>query len=261
LIGLGIFVFGFLRVVAAADALGILVGVAGSIVWQCGTFLEERSPEFRALNSTLARDVMRTGRINVPGWLKVGKLREQLPASNGGTFFVTIQDGYESGIVLPEHLQAVSDDEARYLPIGQVARPISFVDSIRGDDSLLTALVAMDRYWRDYVLVLDRRERIAGAVTRNEIAGATKNHQIEPAWTSAGRPPVEAQCEAGITLPRHLQRGARMHSGARFRISGHSGNAHNCDVGVGWSNSAPRNQAEPPYPTLGRTIIGVSRLA
>lgn len=177
LVGLGIGLFGFLRVVAAADAFGILISVARSIVWQCGTFLEERSPEFRVLNSTLARDVMRTGRIDVPGRLKVAKLR--LPPSNPRTFFVALQDGYESGILLPEQLHAVSEDEAHHLNVAIVASPISYVDSIRGDDSLLTALMGMERSRRDHVVVLDWRERIAGVVTRNEIASITNGQTVE----------------------------------------------------------------------------------
>jgi hypothetical protein len=177
LVGLGIGLFGFLRVVASADAFGILISVVGSIVWQCGTFLEERSPEFRVLNSTLARDVMRTGRIDVPGRLKAAKLR--LLSSQPGTFFVAMQDGYESGILLPEQLHAVSEDEAHHLTVAIVASPISYVDSIRGDDSLLTALMGLERSRRDHVVVLDWRERIAGVVTRNEIASITNGQTVE----------------------------------------------------------------------------------
>ena len=177
LVGLGIGLFGFLRVVASADAFGILISVVGSIVWQCGTFLEERSPEFRVLNSTLARDVMRTGRIDVPGRLKAAKLR--LLSSQPGTFFVVMQDGYESGILLPEQLHAVSEDEAHHLTVAIVASPISYIDSIRGDDSLLTALMGLERSRRDHVVVLDWRERIAGVVTRNEIASITNGQTVE----------------------------------------------------------------------------------
>jgi hypothetical protein len=180
LIGLGIVLLGLLRIAAAADLLGILIAVGGSIVWQCGTFLEERSPGFRALNSTLARDAMRTQRIDVPGWLNVRDLRERSLGSIGDTFFVCMHDGYESGIVLPEHLETVSDREARYLRVGEAATPISYVDSIRDDDKVFTALTAMDRHGRDYVAVLDRHAQLKGIVTRNAIAGTTRDQSIQP---------------------------------------------------------------------------------
>jgi hypothetical protein len=120
---------------------------------------------------------MRTGRVDVPGRLKVAKLR--LPPSNPRTFFVAMQDGYESGILLPEQLHAVPEDEAHHLAVAIVASPISYVDSIRGDDSLLTALMGMERSRRDHVVVLDWRERIAGVVTRNEIASITNGQTVE----------------------------------------------------------------------------------
>jgi signal-transduction protein with cAMP-binding, CBS, and nucleotidyltransferase domain len=189
-IGLGIAVLGLLRIAAAADLLGLLIAIAGSIVWQCGTFLEERSPGFRALNSTLARDVMRTERIDVSASLNVQNLRQRLLGSIGDPFFVCMQDGYESGIVLPEHLETISDTEARYLRVGEVAMSVSSVDSIRDDDTVFTALMAMDRYGRDYVLVLDRDEQLQGVVTRNAIAGTTRDHTIEPVLNS----PVQSEC-------------------------------------------------------------------
>lgn len=98
-----------------------------------------------------------------------------------------MQDGYESGIVLPERLEAVSDTEARYLSVGEVATRISYVDSIRGDDTAFTALGAMDRYGRDYVVVLDGHEQVQGVVTRKAITGTTRDQKIEPVLISSVR--------------------------------------------------------------------------
>ena len=184
LIGLGIGLLGLLLIAVTADLLGILIAVAGSIVWQCGTFLEERSPGFRALNSILARDVMKTERMNVPPTMNMGDLRAKSAFSEAEAFFVTMQDGYESGIVLPEDLHAVRDGEARRLSLDEVTRPISYVDAIRDDDSLLTALTAMDRYGRDYVIVLNRHEQLNGIVTRAAIASATRDQKMKPVLNS-----------------------------------------------------------------------------
>lgn len=52
---------------------------------------------------------------------------------------MTLQDGYDSEIVLSAQFRAVSEEDAPYLPVRQVAQPISDVCSIREDDSLLTA--------------------------------------------------------------------------------------------------------------------------
>ena len=101
LIGLATGLLGLSIVVVEAGATGIVVAVVGFLVWQAGTLLEERSTEFRRLNGTPARDVMLTERIDVQSWLKVARVRERFLDASEQTFFVALQDGYESGIVLP----------------------------------------------------------------------------------------------------------------------------------------------------------------
>jgi hypothetical protein len=62
---------------------------------------------------------MRTERINIPSWWTAVKVLERLSFSSSRTFFITIHDGYESGIALPEQLREASEDDARYLSLGQ----------------------------------------------------------------------------------------------------------------------------------------------
>jgi CBS domain-containing protein len=180
LIGLGIGLIGFLQIIAASDERGIVVAVIGSLIWQGGTLLKERSPLFRLLSTTPARDVMRTERVEVPCWLKVGKVAEQLSASKDQSFFVTMQDGHESGITLPEQIRTASEDDSHYMPVGQFAQQISYVDSIRDDESLLASLTRMERGRHDYVPVLDDREHLVGVVTRVELAKFLSTHNSVP---------------------------------------------------------------------------------
>jgi hypothetical protein len=46
LTGALIVMYGFIRVFSAADPLGIVIAVAGSLVWQPGMFFEMRSTMF-----------------------------------------------------------------------------------------------------------------------------------------------------------------------------------------------------------------------
>jgi hypothetical protein len=169
-IGLVICVVGFGRIVHSSDAMGILVAAIGSLVWQAGTLLKERSPFFRLVSTTLAREVMRTKRLDLPGHLIVAKLWERLGGLSEEMFFVTTQDGYQSGIVVSEQLCTMSRDDGHYMSVAQVAQPISCAESIRDDDSVLAALTEMERHRRDYVTVLDRYERLVGVLTRKEVA-------------------------------------------------------------------------------------------
>ena len=177
LIGLATGLLGLSFVVVAAGATGIVLAVVGSLIWQAGTLLEKRSAEFRRLNGTPARDVMLTERIDVQNWVKVAKVRERFLDANEQTFFVTLRDGYESGIVLPAQLRAVSEEDARYLPVGQVAQAISDISSIREDDSLLAAFEEMARHRLLYLTVLSLSERLVGVVTSKDIASFSRDRE------------------------------------------------------------------------------------
>jgi hypothetical protein len=171
LLGLLIGLFGFMQITIDSDPAGIVVGVIGSLVWQAGMLVEECSPpRFRILSTTTACDAMRSERIDIPGWWRVVTVHERFPTLSDQAFFVVIQDGYESGIALPEQLAEVRADDARYLPVAQIAKAISYVDAIRDDTLLLSAFSALEQRRRDYVPVLDAREHIVGVVTRKELA-------------------------------------------------------------------------------------------
>ena len=170
LAGLGIVLLGFAQIVLASDAAGIVVAVIGSAVWQAGMALEKRSPLFQLLNSTPVRHLMRTKRTNIPSSWTVAKAYERLSFPSERTFFVTTQDGYESGIALPEQLRELSEDKADDRVLGQIAQPISYVDAIRDIDPLLTAFDHMERHRNNYVTVLDGREYLVGVVTKKQLA-------------------------------------------------------------------------------------------
>jgi hypothetical protein len=169
LLGSIIMIYGIVRVLFASDVAGIVVGVFGALVWQLGTALEELSPLFRRLAEGSVRHVMASNQIIVPGWWRVSDVRERVPAVDTNSFFVTIQDGHKSGVVLPEEVYSASVEDSRYVSIGQVARPISYVNAARADDSLLQAFSTLHSLGREHMIVVDDRENLAGVITRKHI--------------------------------------------------------------------------------------------
>jgi CBS domain-containing protein len=81
-----------------------------------------------------------------------------------------MQDGYLSGIVLPEWVYGVSNDEAQDETMAVVAHPITFVDAVRQQDTVRTAFSLMERLRRDHLPVTDLREKLVGVITREQIA-------------------------------------------------------------------------------------------
>jgi CBS-domain-containing membrane protein len=51
-----------------------------------------------------------------------------------------------------------------------VAQPVSYIDRVRDNDSVLAAYEGMKRRRREYVAVLDGREHVVGVVTRQQLA-------------------------------------------------------------------------------------------
>ena len=89
----------------------------------------------------------------IPSSWTVAKARDRFSCPTEEAFFVTTQDGYESGIALPEQLREFLESEASQLLLGQTARAIRYVDAIRDIDPLFVALNYMERHRSDYVIV------------------------------------------------------------------------------------------------------------
>jgi CBS-domain-containing membrane protein len=166
LLGSIIMIYGIVRVLFASDVAGIVFGVFGALVWQLGTKL---SPLFRRLAEGCVGNVMASNQIIVPSWWRVSDVRKRFPAVDTNSFFVTTQDSYKSGVVLPEEIYSASVKDSRYLSIGQVARPISYVNAARMDDSLLEAFSTLESLGREHMVVVDDRENLAGVITRKHI--------------------------------------------------------------------------------------------
>src|SRR5687768_2841038 len=110
-VSLIIILYGFARIFVVTDFSGIGIALLSSLVWRAGTLLEERSSSFQLLRSMSVAKLMRAQPIAVSSsWTPAG-VRVNFPALDDGSFFVTIQDGYLSGIVLPEWIHGVSKDE------------------------------------------------------------------------------------------------------------------------------------------------------
>jgi hypothetical protein len=196
LVGLVIVLYGFARIFAATDPAGIAIALLGSLAWPAATLLEERSASFQLLQNMPVEKLMRSHLIAVAGSWTLAKVRVSFPAIDDGSFFVTMQDGYLSGIVLPEWAYGVSNDEARHQTMAVAAHPISFVDALRKQDSALTAFSLMERLRRDYLPVTDLREKLVGVITREQIArrlscgatlGSSEDTHVQASRTATDR--------------------------------------------------------------------------
>jgi CBS-domain-containing membrane protein len=170
-----IVLYGFIRIFSAADAAGIIIAIVGSLVWQAGMFFEMRSSMFQRLQNASVESMMRTHAIVVDNESRVAKLVGQFPATDVDYFFVTEQNGYMSGIVLPEWLNQVSKDEARHLSVALIARPITYSNAMRKHDTALAAFRSMELLRRNYLPVLDLRDRLVGVITRERLAKFSRN--------------------------------------------------------------------------------------
>jgi len=170
LAGGAITVYGLIRMMAVADFTAIAMAVAGSLVWQAGTLLEERSPLFLRFANTPVSKVMRSRFVPVASWWTLAKMRSQFPTIDDQSFFVTTENGYLTGVALSEWIWGASNDEARYRRMEEISRPIEYVDAVRQDDTALAAFSRMKLLRRNHLSVTDARETLVGVITREQIA-------------------------------------------------------------------------------------------
>jgi hypothetical protein len=163
-----IILYGFVRIFVAADLAGIAIALLGSLVWRAATLLEERSSSFQLLRSMSVAKLMRAQPIAVSSSWTPAKVRVNFPTIDDRSFFVTMQDGYLGGIVLPEEIHDVSNDGSQTMAV--VAHPITFVDAVQQQDTVLTAFSLMQRLRRDHLPVVDLHENVVGVITREQIA-------------------------------------------------------------------------------------------
>jgi len=169
LIGAAVFAYAFIRMLLTPDLTMLALAILGSLLWQSGTAVEEYSARFRQLQNTPIRDIARTQLLKAPSWTSIARFRDQHPALERGTFVVTTQGRYDTGVVAPEDLYSVPADEARYVSVGQMARPITYVDSLRLQDPVLEVYLRFRRERPAVFSVLDNRDALAGIVTRSDV--------------------------------------------------------------------------------------------
>ena len=169
LIGAVVVAYAFIRMLLTPDLTMLALAILGSFLWQASTAVEERSARFRQLQRTPIRDIARTRLLKVPSWTSIAQFRSQHPALGRDAFIVATQDGYDAGVVTPEDLYSVPADEAPYVSVGQIARPITYVDSLRLQDPVLEVYLRFHRERGALLSVLDNRDALAGIVTRSDV--------------------------------------------------------------------------------------------
>jgi signal-transduction protein with cAMP-binding, CBS, and nucleotidyltransferase domain len=175
LLGSIVMLYGFIRIVTIPDAIGFAIGLLGALAWQAATAFEESSPLFRRLTAVTVRQAMATKPITVSSWWKVPDIRQRFGVLGNDSFFLVSQDGYLSGIAMPDDVYQVSSEDARSLSIGQLARPISHVNAVRTQDTLLDAFSRLESSRIEHVPVFDERGTLAGVITRRHIADCLQN--------------------------------------------------------------------------------------
>jgi hypothetical protein len=180
LAGSAIILFGFLYLLVALDFVGIAVVLFGSFTWQAGTLLEERSPSFLLLQKLSVGQLMRSSPIAVGSSWTIARVRATFDVIDDKSFYLTMQDGYLSGIVLPEWICSVSNGEARRQTMAVVAHPVTLSDAIRQRDTVLDAFTLMERLRRNQLSVKDERDQLVGVITREQIANvlSDRSHAV-----------------------------------------------------------------------------------
>ena len=169
LIGALVMAYAFIRMLFAPDLAILALAIVGSIFWQAGTAVQEHSARYRRLEGTPIRDIARTRALKVPSWTSVADLRSQQPALGRDTFIIVTQDGNDSGFIAPEDLYSVPADEAASMSAGRLARPISWVDSFRLEDSILEVYLRFHRKRPAVLSIVDNSDSLKGIVTRSDV--------------------------------------------------------------------------------------------
>lgn len=171
--GAAMVVAGLVSMLVAWNLTAIAVAVAGSLVWQAGTLLKERSSLFRRLETTPIRDVMRSRLVPVAIWWSLEKVRALFPLVDNHSFFVTTESGFLTGIALPEWIWEPTHEEARHRKMEELSRPIEYVHAVRDDATALMAFGHMNLLQRDYLSVTDARDTLVGVITREQVTAPT----------------------------------------------------------------------------------------
>ena len=82
---------------------------------------------------------------------------------------ITTEAGYDAGIVMPETIRHGAHGSSGRSTVGELAKPISYVDALRPGDPVLDAFLHFRKWDDEFLLVLDRRDSVAGVVTRADL--------------------------------------------------------------------------------------------
>ena len=176
--GVVVFLYAFIRMLVTPDLTMLGVAIVASLLWQAGTAIEEHSALFRRSEGTPIRDITRTRSLKAPSWISVARFHREHPVVGWGTFITTTEDGYDAGVVTPEEIYSVSANEAPYVSLGQLAKPISYVDALRFEDPILGAFLGFRSKSPAVLSVLDTRGALGGIVTRSDVDHWLNNRRI-----------------------------------------------------------------------------------
>jgi hypothetical protein len=168
MIGIAVLLYAFVRMLVAPDLTLIVIAIVGSLLWQAGTAVEEHSPLYRRLSSATIKDIMRNQPLRVRSWMSVGWFRSEHADLRPNVFIITTQDGYNAGILTPEELSRVPGEMAQYTSLAQLAHPLGYVHGLRLEDPVLEAFLRFRKSDDTLLPVLDRRDALAGVVTRED---------------------------------------------------------------------------------------------
>jgi hypothetical protein len=84
LMSLAIILYGFARILAAMDPIGIAIALLGSFVWQGASILERRSYPFQLLQNTSVEKLMRAHHTAVAGSWTLAKVRVNFLCHDAG---------------------------------------------------------------------------------------------------------------------------------------------------------------------------------
>jgi hypothetical protein len=120
---------------------------------------------------TPAGNAMRTHAFRVPASWSVARAQRSAAGVDLPSYCLTLQEGREAGVALLEQIRATAESEAGHTPMYCVARPINYAKCLRVEDPALHAFETLQGGREKFVVVVDGRDRVAGIITKDELAG------------------------------------------------------------------------------------------
>lgn len=164
-----VLLYSFVTMLTTPDIAVVAVVLVGLCFWMAGTLAQESSALYRRLKSLAAGKIARKRIVRVRSTLSIAEFLKEYPDLGSDAIVITTEAGYDAGIVMPETIRHGAHGSSGRSTVGELAKPISYVDALRPGDPVLDAFLHFRKWEDEFLLVLDRRDAIAGVVAKPDL--------------------------------------------------------------------------------------------